>query len=110
MAKEKKDQTADKKQAALAKIAANKKRAAAVKANREPFNKRFKNFIENIIPKTKKWFFDMKSEIKKISWPTLKQVINNTIIVLLFVAVVGSCVWIFDLIFSELYRAFINLF
>ena len=29
-----------------------------------------------------KWFRDMKSELKKVQWPTRKQTINNTLIVI----------------------------
>ena len=37
----------------------------------------------------KKYFRDLKSEIKKVVWPTRKQVINNTGVVLTVMVVVG---------------------
>lgn len=37
----------------------------------------------------KKYFKDLKSEIKKVVWPTRKQVINNTGVVLTVMVVVG---------------------
>ena len=37
----------------------------------------------------KKYFKDLKSEIKKVVWPSKKQVINNTGIVLTVVIIVG---------------------
>lgn len=37
----------------------------------------------------KKYFRDLKSEIKKVVWPTRKQVINNTGVVLTVMAVFG---------------------
>ena len=43
-----------------------------------------------------KWFRDMKSELKKVQWPTRKQTINNTLIVIACVIVVGVFIWIFD--------------
>ena len=44
-----------------------------------------------------KWLKDMKSELKKVQWPTRKQTINNTLIVIACVIVVGVFIWIFDL-------------
>ena len=43
-----------------------------------------------------KWFREMRSELKKIVWPSGKQVMKNTGIVLLCSLLVGVCIWIFD--------------
>ncbi len=43
------------------------------------------------------FFRDLKSEIKKIVWPTKKQTINNTIVVLAVMLFVGVIVWLLDL-------------
>ncbi|MBR6825723.1 MAG: preprotein translocase subunit SecE [Oscillospiraceae bacterium] len=43
-----------------------------------------------------KWFREMKSELKKVVWPSRKQLINNTLIVLGAVLVVGIIVVLFD--------------
>ncbi|MEG1943311.1 MAG: preprotein translocase subunit SecE [Angelakisella sp.] len=51
-------------------------------------------------------FRDMKGEMKKVVWPTKKQVINNTLIVLAFVAVSGVFVWGLDSILSLAIKAF----
>ena len=45
-----------------------------------------------------KWLKDMKSELKKVQWPTRKQTVNNTLIVIACVVVVGIFIWIFDFI------------
>ena len=45
-----------------------------------------------------KWFKDMRSELKKVQWPTRKQTVNNTVIVIACVVVVGIFIWIFDFI------------
>ena len=42
-----------------------------------------------------KWLKEMKSELKKVQWPTRKQTINNTLIVIACVIVVGIYIWIF---------------
>lgn len=51
-------------------------------------------------------FRDMKGEMKKVVWPTKKQVINNTLIVLAFVAVSGIFIWGLDSILSLAIKAF----
>ena len=43
-----------------------------------------------------RWFREMKSELKKVVWPTKSQMINNTLIVLACVLVVGVFIWVFD--------------
>lgn len=45
-----------------------------------------------------KWLKEMKSELKKVQWPTRKQTVNNTLIVIACVIVVGIFIWIFDFI------------
>ena len=43
-----------------------------------------------------KWFREMRSELKKVVWPTPKQVLKNTLVVAVCVLVVGVFVWVFD--------------
>ena len=45
-----------------------------------------------------KWLKEMKSELKKVQWPTRKQTVNNTLIVIACVVVVGLFIWVFDFI------------
>ena len=45
-----------------------------------------------------KWFREMKSELKKVVWPTPKQVAKNTLIVVCCVLAVGVFIWLFDVI------------
>ena len=40
----------------------------------------------------------MKAELKKVTWPTGKQVVNNTVWVLVLVAVISAVVLGFDLL------------
>ena len=53
--------------------------------------------------KVGRYFRDLKSEFKKIVWPSKKQIINNTVVVLICMAITGVAIWILD-------WAFINLF
>ena len=48
--------------------------------------------------KLSKWFAEIKSEIKKIRWPSFKQVVNNTLVVVASVIVIGGIIWIFDFV------------
>ena len=57
-----------------------------------------------------RWFREMKSELKKVVWPTPKQTVNNTVIVIVCVIVVGIFIWIFDALASGIIAALIDLF
>ena len=57
-----------------------------------------------------KWLKEMKSELKKVQWPTRKQTINNTLIVIACVIVVGIFIWVFDALASSIIAALIDLF
>ena len=43
-----------------------------------------------------KWFRDMKSELKKVVWPTPKQTANNTAVCLVVMFVSALVLWGFD--------------
>ena len=57
-----------------------------------------------------KWFKEMKSELKKVVWPTSKQTINNTVIVIVCCIVVGICIWLFDWLAGSVISALLALF
>ncbi len=50
----------------------------------------------NIFKKIASYFRDLRSEFKKVTWPSKKQIINNTIVVIVVVAVSGIVIWGFD--------------
>jgi preprotein translocase subunit SecE len=52
----------------------------------------------------------MKSELKKVVWPTKQQVLQNTLVVLACVLVVGVFIWIFDAVSNLLVQWLIGLF
>ncbi len=43
-----------------------------------------------------RWFREMKSELKKVVWPSGSKVAKNTATVILCSLVIGACIWIFD--------------
>jgi preprotein translocase subunit SecE len=41
-------------------------------------------------------------ELKKVEWPTQKQIIQATVVVLMACAIVGTYLWLADLVFKPL--------
>ena len=56
------------------------------------------NFFVRTGKRLAKWFREMKSELKKVVWPSSKQLLNNTLVVLVSVLIVGIIVCLFDLL------------
>ena len=53
--------------------------------------------------KTKKHFFkDVKAELKKVIWPTKKQLVNNTVAVISIVLIVGIAVFVLDVCLEKI--------
>jgi preprotein translocase subunit SecE len=44
----------------------------------------------------KRFFVETKAEFRKIVWPTRKQTINQTVIVLLAIVLIGALIWALD--------------
>ena len=57
-----------------------------------------------------KWFRELKSELKKVQWPTGKQTVNNTVIVIVCVLIVGAVICAFDWLASSVIGAILALF
>lgn len=62
-----------------------------------------------IFARAKKWLHELKVELKKVQWPTKKQTINNTLIVIACVIVVGLFIWIFDFVAGGAIKGLISL-
>lgn len=56
-----------------------------------------------------KWIRELKSELKKVQWPTKKQTVNNTLIVIACVLIVGVCIWVFDAVALAVVNALLHL-
>lgn len=54
-------------------------------------------------------FRDMRGEMKKVVWPSKKQIVNNTAITLTFIFICGVFVWGIDTILSVIIGLFIDL-
>ena len=55
-----------------------------------------------------RYFRELRSELKKVVWPTPQQVLKNTLIVLACVLVVGIFIWLFDFVANVGITALIN--
>lgn len=51
-----------------------------------------------------RYFKDARSEFKKVVWPSRKQVINNTIVVIISLVVSGLAVWGLDTLFITIFK------
>ena len=56
-----------------------------------------------------KWFREMRSELKKVVWPTKKQLVNNTLISVGVMLVSALGVWGFDQIARLLVQGLLRL-
>jgi len=57
-----------------------------------------------------RWFREMKSELKKIVWPSKKTVAKNTGTVLLCSLIIGVCIWLFDYVAVSAVQMIISVF
>ncbi|MCL2250144.1 MAG: preprotein translocase subunit SecE [Oscillospiraceae bacterium] len=52
-----------------------------------------------------RWFREMRSELKKVVWPTPKQIVNNTFVSLTVMAVSAVAIWALDLAATQIFEA-----
>ena len=68
------------------------------------------NWFKRTWDKTKKYFRELRSELKKVVWPTHQQVLKNTAIVVGCVIAVGIFIWLFDFVAQIGIDALISVF
>ncbi|MBP3300863.1 MAG: preprotein translocase subunit SecE [Clostridia bacterium] len=85
---------AEKKTAVEAKVEKNDKKPAAKKPG---VFKRIFNFFKG-----------MRSELKKVTWPSFRQVVNNTLVVLVVVIGSGVFIGLVDLLFTKVFAFLIG--
>ena len=67
------------------------------------------NWFKRTWGRIRRYFRELKSELKKVVWPTPKQVGKNSLVVAACVLVVGIFIWLFDLVASTGIAALIGL-
>ncbi len=81
------------------------------KAEKKPAKKEKKpNWFVRTGKSIGKWLHELRLELKKVIWPTRKEVLHNTLVVIACVLVVGVCIWVFDWLSAAIVRALIDLF
>jgi preprotein translocase subunit SecE len=81
-----------------------KKAAASAKSAVKKTDKR-----PGLWKRVKKWFRDLKSELKKVVWPTPRQIVNYTGVALFVMAIAAVVLWGFDTLASGGVSAIITL-
>ena len=72
--------------------------------------KKKENWFKRAWGGIRKYFRELKSELKKVVWPTPKQVLKNALIVVACVLVVGVFVWLFDFASGAIISALTGIF
>ena len=80
------------------KAAESKSKAVAAKKNDKPATKK----KPSVFARIGKWFHDLVVEAKKVVWPTRKQVVNNTLVVIVCIIVVCIMVTVLDVTFGAI--------
>ncbi len=57
----------------------------------------------------KKYFKECKAEVKKVTWPTKDQLVHNTGIIIVFVAIVTVILSLLDVGFTKLFSLLTNV-
>lgn len=67
------------------------------------------NFFVRVGKAIGRFFRDTKGEMKKVVWPTRKQITNNFIVVMVFVLVCALFVFALDFAFNQLFSLMLKL-
>ena len=68
------------------------------------------NFFERAWGGSRRYFRELRSELKKVVWPTPKQVLKNTLIVAACVVVIGVFIWLFDFASGAIISSLMDIF
>ncbi len=82
---------------------------AAQNGGKKPnFFKRVVNWFKNLGISIGKAFYNMFHEMKKVTWPTKKGLVNYSLVVFAFMVVMGVIIGLFDLGVKELVRLIVG--
>ena len=68
------------------------------------------NWFSRTFGKVAKYFRELRSELKKVVWPTYQQVLKNTLVVVACVVCIGLFIWLFDFVAEVGITALIGAF
>lgn len=67
------------------------------------------NIFVRFVQRGTKWFREMRAELKKVVWPTPKQLVNNTGIVLGTIILIGAIISLFGVAATQGFSLLIGL-
>ncbi len=91
-------------------MAENEKKEQQNAGSKAPAKKDKSDKKPGIFARIKQWCKETKAELKKVQWPTWKQTMNNTLIVIVFCVVIGLFIFFFDTLATNLFKSLVNLF
>ena len=56
-----------------------------------------------------RWFREMRSELKKVVWPTPKQIANNSFVAITLMFFSAIVIWVIDQIGTQIFQAILLL-
>ena len=86
------------------------KAAKANAAKKDKAAKKAKDKKPGFFERLKRWFREMRSELKKVSWPSAKATMKNVGVVIVCVVIVGLAIGVFDVLVEAVVDALLNLF
>lgn len=84
------------------------KKAAKPAEGKAPFMTRVSNWFKNAPSNIARPFKNMVAELKKVSWPTRKELINYSVLVVIFVVAMAVVIGLLDMGSSALVKLLIN--
>ena len=87
---------------------ADEKNTQVKKSDKPAEGSKFVRFFKNLPANIARPFRDMWHELKKVTWPSKKDLINYTLIVLAFIAFMGVVIGLLDLGSTALVRLLIR--
>ncbi len=64
---------------------------------------------DGFVQKTSKYLSEVRTELKKTTWPTREEVIAQTQLVLALLAVVGVFIWAWDTLLAQIFALLLRL-
>lgn len=62
-----------------------------------------------VFQRLRRWFRELKSELKKVVWPSPQQTLKNTLVVIVCVIIVGIFIWVFDALATAVINALLHI-
>lgn len=59
--------------------------------------------------KLTEYFKDTKAELKHVNWPSRRQILSSTVVIIILSVIVGYYLGVFDFIFSKLLGQVISI-